>query len=154
MHPNKSKDWRRRKYWGSLHLDREDRWVFGDKQTSGYLLKFRWFPIERHVLVKGKASPDDPKLRNYWMERQAAKAKDLSFSKQKLAKRQRGRCPECGESLFNDEDLQVHHLLARSNGGKVPIATLHWFTGSAISKSMLRPSVGCRTVNSTTTQTC
>jgi RNA-directed DNA polymerase len=118
MHPNKSKDWRHRKYWGSLHLDREDRWVFGDKQTGGYLLKFRWFPIERHVLVKGRASPDDPRLRDYWMKRQAAKAKDLSFSKQKLAKRQKGRCPECGESLFNDGDVQVHHLLARSNGGK------------------------------------
>lgn len=118
MHPNKSKDWRRRKYWGSLHLNRQDRWVFGDKQTGGYLLKFRWFPIERHVLVKGRASPDDPCLKDYWMKRQAAKAKDLSFSKQKLAKRQKGRCPECGESLFNDEELHVHHLLARSNGGK------------------------------------
>ena len=52
------------------------------------------------------------------MKRQAAQAKDLTFSKQKLAKRQKGRCPECGESLFNEEELQVHHLLARSLGGK------------------------------------
>ena len=118
MHPNKSGDWRRRKYWGNLNVDRHDHWVFGDKQTGGYLLKFRWFPIERHVLVKGRASPDDPRLKDYWMKRQAAKVRDLTFSKQKLAKRQKGRCPECGESLFNDEELQVHHLLARSQGGK------------------------------------
>jgi RNA-directed DNA polymerase len=118
MHSRKSKDWRYHKYWGQLHLDRNDLWVFGDKQTGAYLLKFSWFPIERHVLVKGTASPDDPRLKDYWTKRQAAKVKDLTFSKQKLAKRQQGRCPECGESLFNDEELHVHHLLARSKGGQ------------------------------------
>jgi len=64
--------------------------VFGDKQTGGYLLKFSWFPIERHTLVKGTTSPDDPRLKDYWKERQAGSARDLTFSKQKLAKRQRG----------------------------------------------------------------
>ena len=117
MHPKKSKDWRHQKYWGRFQLDRLDPWVFGDKQTGGHLLKFSWFPIERHVLVKGRASPDDPSLKDYWTKRQAAKAKDLTFSKQKLAKRQHGRCPECGDSLFNEEELHVHHLLARSQGG-------------------------------------
>ncbi len=117
-HPKKAKDWRHRRYWGRLHLERNDPWVFGDKQTGAYLLKFSWFPIERHTLVKGTSSPDDPRLKSYWMERQAAKAKDLTLSKQKLAKRQHGRCPQCGESLFNDEELQVHHLHARADGGK------------------------------------
>jgi RNA-directed DNA polymerase len=118
MHPNKSTAWRHQRYWGRLHLDRQDSWVFGDKQTGGYLLKFRWFPIERHTLVKGTASPDDPRLKTYWAKRQAAKAKDLPLSKQKLAKRQQGRCRECGETLFNEEELQVHHLLAQAQGGK------------------------------------
>ncbi len=118
MHPTKSADWRRRRYWGRLNMDRLDHWVFGDKQTGALLLKFSWFPIERHVLVKGKSSPDDPSLRDYWRKRQEAEARDLTLSKQKLAKRQKGRCPECGESLFNEEELQVHHLLARSLGGK------------------------------------
>jgi len=118
MHPKKSVRWRRRRYFGRFNLDRLDFWTFGDKQTGGYLLKFGWFPIERHVLVRGRASPDDPQLKEYWMKRQAAKAKDLTFSKQKLAKRQHGRCPQCGETLFNDEELHVHHLLARSQGGK------------------------------------
>jgi RNA-directed DNA polymerase len=118
MHPKKPKDWRHRKYWGRFQLERLDPWVFGDKQTGGHVLKFSWFPIERHVLVKGRASLDDPRLKDYWQKRQAAKAKDLTLSKQKLAKRQKGRCAECGETLFNDEELQVHHLLARSQGGK------------------------------------
>jgi len=117
MHPNKSKDWRHQTYWGRFQLDRLDSWVFGDKQTGGHLLKFSWFPIERHVMVKGTSSPDDPKLVDYWKKRRAAKAKDLTKSKQKLAKRQKGRCLECFESLFNDEELQVHHRIARSLGG-------------------------------------
>ena len=112
MHPNKSRPWRRRNYWGRFHLDRLDHWSFGDKQTGGYLLRFSWFPIERHTLVKGAASPDDPRLTDYWTKRQAKKVKDLTISKQKLARRQKGRCPECGESLFNEEELQVHHLFA------------------------------------------
>src|SRR6266487_3471849 len=118
IHPKKSADWRHRKYWGRFQLDRLDSWVFGDTQTGGHLLKFSWFPIERHTLVKGKSSPDDPRLADYWRKRQEAKARDLTFSKQKLAKRQKGRCLECGESLFNEEELQVHHRLAKSQGGK------------------------------------
>ena len=124
VHPKKAKDWRHQRYWGRLHLERNDSWVFGDKQTGAYLLKFSWFPIERHTLVKGTSSPDDPRLKSYWMERQTRSAKDLTLSKQKLAKRQHGRCPQCGESLFNDEELQVHHLHARADGGKNVYSTL------------------------------
>jgi RNA-directed DNA polymerase len=51
------------------------------------------------------------------MQRQGAKAKDLTLSKQKIAKRQKGKCPECGESLFNDEEIQIHHQHTRSEGG-------------------------------------
>jgi RNA-directed DNA polymerase len=117
MHPKKSRDWQHRKYWGRFHLDRLDSWTFGDKQTGGYLLKFDWFPIERHVLVKGTASPDDPSLSDYWKQRQVKSAKDLTISKQKIAKRQEGRCLECFESLFNDEEIQIHHRIPRSLGG-------------------------------------
>src|SRR5258708_136425 len=149
MHPKKPKDWRHRTYWGRFQLDRLDPWVFGDKQTGGHLLKFSWFPIERHVLVKGKASPDDPRLKDYWMQRQAANAKDLTFSKQKLAKRQKGRCPECGESLFNDEELQVHHLLARSQGGKNSysnLALVHLFCHQHIHAKTDRAKPHCQQV--------
>ena len=51
------------------------------------------------------------------MQRQGAKVKDLTLSKQKIAKRQKGRCPACGESLFNEEELQIHHQHTRSEGG-------------------------------------
>ena len=60
MHPKKSVHWQRQRYFGRFNLDRLDIWTFGDKQTGGYLLKFDWFPIEWHVLVRGRASPDNP----------------------------------------------------------------------------------------------
>ena len=56
-HPNKPWHWRKARYWGALNPKRNDQWVFGDKRTGKYLLKFNWFPIERHILVAGKASP-------------------------------------------------------------------------------------------------
>ena len=126
--------------------------MFGDKQTGGYLLKFSWFPIERHTLVKGRSSPDDSRLADYWEKRWAAKAKDLTFSKQKLAKRQKGRCPECGESLFNDEELQVHHLLAQAKGGKNSYSNLilvHLLCHQHIHATTQRAMRDCQQFNDT-----
>lgn len=116
-HSAKPKYWWKAKYFGKLNLERNDKWVFGDKQSGHHLIKHSWFPIERHILVKGAASPDDPRLRQYWLKRSAVKAKDLTPSKQKLSQRQKGRCLVCGESLFNDELLEVHHKLPKGKGG-------------------------------------
>jgi RNA-directed DNA polymerase len=117
-HPRKSKKWRTKRYWGRLHPTRHDNWVFGDKHTGAYLLKFGWFHIRRHVLVKGTASPDDPRLQAYWAARDRAKARDLIPSHEKIARRQGYTCRICGETLFNGEELQKDHIQPRSKGGK------------------------------------
>ena len=83
MHPMKSVGWRRNKYWGRLNLDRNDNGVFGNKETGNALLKFSCFNIERHVLVKGTSSPDDPELRQYWNNKEKEKSKTLIPSYQK-----------------------------------------------------------------------
>jgi RNA-directed DNA polymerase len=116
-HPNKPRYWTKRKYWGRLNPQREDNWVFGDKRTRRYLMKFSWFNIERHALVKGGASPDDPSLQSYWEQRAKNKIKTLSPREQKLAQNQKGICPMCGETLYNEEELHVHHKKPRSQGG-------------------------------------
>jgi RNA-directed DNA polymerase len=95
-----------------------DNWVFGDKQTGQYLRKHSWFKIERHTLVKGTSSPDDPKLKQYWQERTKAKATDFVPSIQKVAEKQNHLCPLCGESLYNDEEIHLHHIEPRKTGGK------------------------------------
>jgi len=117
-HPKKPRYWRQSQYWGRLNLERSDRWVFGDKTTGMHLLKFSWFKIERHILVRGKSSADDPNLKTYWQNREKAKAKSLTPSKQKIAKNQGYSCPKCGESLFNGEELHVHHIEPKQRGGR------------------------------------
>lgn len=122
MHSGKPKYWWQARYFGQWNSNRRDRWVFGDKQTGYHLLKFAWFPIKRHVLVKGRASPDDPTLHAYWLARGRAKAITLSDSQRKLAIRQNGLCPVCGDSLFNGEALEKHYRVPRRDGGTTAIA--------------------------------
>jgi len=116
-HGRKSQAWRSARYFGKLNLAREDKYVFGDKQTGHYLLKFSWFPIERHILVAGANSPDDPRLAAYWNKRQLSKINDLKPNIRKLARQQAGRCPLCGQSLFVHEDIEQHHIVSRKEGG-------------------------------------
>ena len=117
-HPKKPTYWKKTRYWRKLILNKQGNWVFGDKQKRLHLLTFSWFNIERHVLVKGRASPDDPNMREYWQKRNAVKAKDLMPSRKRMAREQVGICPVCGESLFNYEELQVHHKKPIKEGGK------------------------------------
>lgn len=117
-HPNKPKYWKRSRYWGNLIPGKQENWVFGDKQRDLHLLKFSWFPIQRHILVRGKASPDDPRLQEYWRKRNMTGAKDLTTGRRKIAKDQSGICPVCGECLFNGEQIHVHHKKPIKEGGK------------------------------------
>lgn len=118
MHPGKSNRWRLKRYFGRLNLNREDNHVFGDKRTGAYLQKFSWFEIERHTLVKGKSSPDDADLKEYWEKREKGKTKELTPSHQGIAKKQGNVCPICGESLTNGEEIHKHHIVPRHKGGK------------------------------------
>ena len=116
-HPTKPAYWLRRRYWGKLNKERDDQWVFGDKRSGHHLLKFNWFKIERHVLVKGRASPDDASLREYWWQRRKVNIRHLSMSDVLLAENQDWVCPICMMDLFNGEPLERHHKTARDDGG-------------------------------------
>ncbi|ODG99441.1 group II intron reverse transcriptase/maturase [Nostoc sp. KVJ20] len=124
MHAKKNQSWCNRRYWGRLNLDRSDYWVFGDKRTGKHLLKFSWFNIRRHPMVKGAYSTDDPELKSYWENRQNIKSKSLIPSYQKLAQKQGFKCPVCGESLLNDEPIQKHHIIPCHQGGNDTYANL------------------------------
>ena len=117
-HPTKPMYWKKEKYWGRLNLARKDNWVFGDKRSGKFLLKFSWFNIKRHVLIKSTHSPDNPKLREYWQARNMTLSKDLVPSLQKVATNQKHICQNCGESLYNGEELELHHVIPVSKGGK------------------------------------
>ena len=91
--------------------------MFGDTRSRLLLLKISWFSIQRHVLVTGAASPDDPALAEYWGARSRQRTKALSPSMQKMAHRQGYVCATCGEPLVNGEELHVHHRIPKAQGG-------------------------------------
>jgi RNA-directed DNA polymerase len=124
-HPQKSWYWKKQRYWGTLNLQRKDNWVFGDKQSGSYLLKFSWIDIRRHIMVRGTHSPDDPRLKEYWQDRNKKKVRDLPPRQQRIAKRQESLCEGCGETLFNGELLEVHHVRPKKDGGEDGIHNLH-----------------------------
>ena len=100
-HPHKAKRWIIARYFGAFNRSRRDRWVFGDRETGAYLIKFVWTKIVRHVLVKGGASPDDPTLAEYWAIRRRRGRPPLPGIDLRLLLTQRGRCPYCGGLLLH-----------------------------------------------------
>ncbi|MDX3764015.1 group II intron maturase-specific domain-containing protein [Streptomyces sp. AK02-04a] len=100
-HPDKSKHWISDKYFGRFNKSRKDRWVFGDRDSGAYLLKFSWTKIVRHQLVKGRASPDDP-AQSYWAERRRkGPPPPVDGMTVRLLRAQQGRCPICGGLLLH-----------------------------------------------------
>jgi RNA-directed DNA polymerase len=96
-HPNKGQRWVAARYFGKFHPYREDRWVFGDKETGARLVKHSWTAIRRHIMVKGTASPDDPGLAGYWRYRRDKHGPPLDAHTLALLARQDRSCPLCGD---------------------------------------------------------
>ncbi len=120
MHPKKNETWRKERYFGRFNLKRKDKWVFGDYNSGIHLLKFSWFKIKRHVLVPGLSCPDNPKpeVQQWFRDNRKRQSQNCKNSEQKLAKKQNYVCPKCKESLFNGEQLHIHHIIPKSIGGK------------------------------------
>jgi RNA-directed DNA polymerase len=100
-HPNKSRHWVVDRYFGTFNPSRNDRWVFGDRDSGRYVRQFAWTKIVRHKLVMGTASPDDPALDRYWAYRRRKAHSLLGGTTASLLLRQQGRCPACGMFLLH-----------------------------------------------------
>jgi RNA-directed DNA polymerase len=100
-HPNKPARWVTSRYYGKFCPSRNDKWVFGDRETGGYLLRHSWTAIRRHVMVKGRSSPDDPDLAGYWEHRRNKHGPPLDSGTLGLLGRQGNRCPHCGSPLLD-----------------------------------------------------
>jgi RNA-directed DNA polymerase len=103
-HQNKPKRWVVARYYGKFNRARQDRWVFGDRQSGAYLHKFAWTRILRHRIVRHGASPDDPALADYWAWRRRKVPLPINKTTQGLVDAQDGRCAICGGLLFAVED--------------------------------------------------
>ncbi len=117
LHPKKPWKWIKERYFGRLNAGSENRWIFGDTGTKLHLLRLGQIAIRRHILVRGRASPDDPDLIGYWQDKQMSKLSGLPAKWKRLGETQRMTCPQCGGSLLNDEELHIHHRHHRKKGG-------------------------------------
>ena len=123
-HPNKSKTWVQRRYYGRF---KRDNWTFMCKGTDRrgnefpqILYNISSTPIVRHIKVKRNHSPDDPSLQEYWLNRSIRKGKNYwakGSKYEQIAKFQNWKCPLCGDSLFNGEIIETHHIIPVAEGG-------------------------------------
>ncbi len=92
--------------------------------------------------VKVQSSPDDPLLHEDWPKRLHIHVGDRlhessdwgrqqgknywakGSKKDKLAKYQNWKCPVCGDSLFNSEEIETHHIVPVAEGGTDDIKNL------------------------------
>jgi len=103
-HPNKPKRWIVHRYFGQFNPSRQDRWVFGDRDSGFYLRKFAWTKIIRHQMVRGTSSVDDPALTEYWTQRRRkGPPPPMDTATLHLLRAQNGRCPLCGDFLLHAE---------------------------------------------------
>ncbi|WP_228059156.1 group II intron reverse transcriptase/maturase [Nostoc sp. LEGE 06077] len=123
-HPNKNTKWVHKRYFKTIN---GNKWTFATttsdrrgKQKDLILYPIAHTPIERHVKVKGKASPDDPSLGEYWEKRYQQYGKsywEKNSRNHKIAQNQNWTCPICGEPLFNGEEIETHHISPVAQGG-------------------------------------
>ena len=119
-HPNKPRRWIITRHFGMFNPARQDKWVFGSRETGFYLRKFAWTKIVRHRMVAGRASPDDPALTGYWQQRRRRDRLPVDPATWHLLRRQRGRCPLCRGLLLHadrqpqsPEEWQQWHTVTR-----------------------------------------
>ncbi len=123
-HPNKNTKWVRKRYFKTI---KGNRWTFActtsdrkGKDKELVLYQIASTPIERHIKVKGDASPDDPSLKEYWNKRHQKLGKSRFDKDSKLytiAENQEWKCSKCGEPLFNGEEIETHHIVPVAEGG-------------------------------------
>ncbi len=127
-HPNKSRHWAAARYFGKFNRSRNDRWVFGDRDSGIYLRQFAWTKIVRHKMVMGTASPDDPALDCYWAQRRRRTYSLLGGLTASMLLRQQGRCPVCQTFLLNAE-----------HGPQTPREWEHWTT--SLTKALRKTAI-------------
>jgi RNA-directed DNA polymerase len=118
-HPTKSYTWRDCRYWAEHPAYPGSQWSFVDKDTGMVLYRLGSTRIQRHVLIQGDASPDNPDFKDYFEQRNQRSKHVENYPKaaQRVIRKQQARCPNCGQSLFNGESIHIHHKTPRCQGG-------------------------------------
>jgi RNA-directed DNA polymerase len=130
-HPHKNTTWVRKRYFKTIN---GYKWTFAcpisDRREQEQILSLYPIgstPIERHIKVKGEASPDDPSLKEYWQKRHQKSGRSYWARNSRnyhIARNQNWQCPICGEPLFNGEEIDTHHIVPVAQGGRDDIENL------------------------------
>lgn len=116
-HKSRSKSWLYNKYFEKV---KQNKWIFVGRKGKEklHLFQIPYVSIKRHLLCKD-LNAYDPEAIEYFFKRNVNLSKEALFSgntKNALAKLQKGYCPVCDASLFNDEELEIHHIKPRREG--------------------------------------
>jgi RNA-directed DNA polymerase len=109
-HPNKNMAWIVRKYW---LLNQGKGWTFGTEKM--FLRKHDHTAIQRHIKVRGTASPYDGNLL-YWVQR-LKNHPMMHNTLGKLLKNDKGRCRYCGLYFKDGDVIEIDHIWPLSLGG-------------------------------------
>jgi RNA-directed DNA polymerase len=121
LHPKKSWKWRIKQYFKSDHTGvSKNKWILTDPHNpKNQLTQIAWIPIERHVMVKYKNSPDDPTLKEYFNKRDEKQFnRNNILSRQRIAKTSGYKCRVCKQSLVGEESLEINHIVPKALDGK------------------------------------
>jgi RNA-directed DNA polymerase len=128
-HANKSASWVTARYFGKFNKARQDRWVFGDRQSGSYMHRFSWTTIVRHQTVWQGASPDDPAQAEYWARRRHKPVLPINNTSLWLLKTQDGCCPICKTPLFAKQP-------------QTPSDWAQWLTATRTTITIAKPVTG------------
>lgn len=121
LHPTKSWKWITKSYFKpDKNGISKSKWLLTSQVENYQMRKMTWIPIVRHQKIIGHYSPFDKRLKEYFLERDIKQFEgNCVASYQKMAKKQKYKCPLCGNSIVNGEEgLEKHHKTPRCHGGK------------------------------------
>lgn len=121
MHHNKGIKWIFKRYFKTDKTGQsKSQWIFTDPDTKNQLQRMAWIPIVRHPLIKHCATPFNEKLNEYFELRHEREfRRNTVGSRQKLATKQKYKCPLCKQSITElQEKLTVQLKVAEEDGGR------------------------------------
>lgn len=110
-----------------------NKWILCNKIRNGSMEKIEiklfqiaYVDIKRHTLCLS-INPYDPINYDYFRSRIVKKSRHsilLGRVRSQLLKKQKGICPVCNGKLLSWEDLEVHHVVPRKQGGSDKLKNL------------------------------
>lgn len=111
-HPNKSWKWIVRRYW----QPESGKWLFAPSLSDTSLYMHHQTHIKRHIKVKGTKSPFDGDWL-YWAKR-LGRRPDMPRRITTLLKHQKGKCALCGLYFRSNDQMEIDHIIPKSEGGQ------------------------------------